>query len=237
MRLAALSDFHIGARAGMDEFRHDEGVFLERLARVVDTHDRVVLVGDIWQTDHALFTGRRAAARQLQLARRRLPRLTRALDRLDYVHGNHDFIARDELGAPSELQLDADGCRVLFLHGHQYDPVFARAYAAARAATWFTGRLRRAGLGPVAHYFEQKDIAIKHRRFGHAAGPYAAAARALMRERGADIVVMGHTHVAHAHHMSEGTVVNTGTCAGGRFTVVTVDTAARAVTIAHDPPA
>ena len=74
MRLAALSDFHIGARAGMDEFRHDEQRFLERLARVVASHDRVVLVGDIYQTDHALFTGPRAAARQLQLARRRLPR-------------------------------------------------------------------------------------------------------------------------------------------------------------------
>jgi len=235
MQLAALSDFHIGARAGMDEFRHDERRFLERLARVVDTHDRVVLVGDIYQTDHALFTGPRAAARQLQLARRRLPRLARALDRLDYVHGNHDFIARDELGAATELRVDADGCSVLFTHGHQFDPVFARAYAAARAATWFTGRLRRAGLRPLAHYFEQKDVAIKHRRFGHAAGPYAAAARALMRERGADIVVMGHTHVAHAHHMSEGTVVNTGTCSGGRFTVVTIDTAARTAAIAADP--
>ncbi|MFY0534810.1 hypothetical protein [Nannocystis pusilla] len=29
MRIAALSDFHIGARAGMDEFRHDEAAFLE----------------------------------------------------------------------------------------------------------------------------------------------------------------------------------------------------------------
>src|SRR5690606_36318363 len=120
---------------------------------------------------------------------------TRALDRLDYVHGNHDLIARDELGARSELRVDADDCAVLFTHGHQFDPVFARAYAAARAATWFTGRLRRLGLGPLAHYFEQQDIAIKHRRFGHERGPYAAAARRLLRERGADIVVTGHTHV------------------------------------------
>lgn len=236
MRLAALSDFHIGARAGMDEFRHDESAFLARLARVVGEHDRVVLVGDIWQTDHDLFFGPAAAARQLHRARRRLPRLTRALDRLDYVHGNHDFVARDQLGARDQLRIEADGCRVLFTHGHQFDPVFARAYAAARAATWFTGRLRRAGLGPLAHYFEQQDIAIKHRRFGHAAGPYAAAARALMRDRGAEFVVMGHTHVAHCHHLPEGTVVNTGTCSHGRFTVVTIDTAARTATIAHDPP-
>lgn len=231
MRIAALSDFHIGARAGMDEFRHDEAAFLERLARVVDQHDRTVLVGDIWQTEHDWRFGHVAAARQLARARRRLPRLARALARLPYVHGNHDAVARAELGALPELTLTADGCAVLFVHGHQFDPVFGRAYAAARAATWFTGRLRRAGLRPVAHFFESKDIAIKHARFGHADGPYARAARALMRERGADIVVMGHTHVAHTHALPEGTVVNTGTCSGGRFTVATIDTATRRATI------
>jgi UDP-2,3-diacylglucosamine pyrophosphatase LpxH len=231
MRIAALSDFHIGARAGMDEFRHDERAFLERLARVVDSHDRTILVGDIWQTDHDWRFGQVAAARQLALARRRLPRLTRALDRLTYIHGNHDAVARDELGALPELRIGDDRTSILFVHGHQFDPVFARAYAAARAATWFTGRLRRAGLRPVAHYFEKKDVAIKHDRFGHAEGPYATAARALMRARGVEFVVMGHTHVAHTHELPEGTVVNTGTCSDGRFTVVTLDTAARSVTI------
>lgn len=234
MRIAALSDFHIGARAGMDEFRHDESAFLERLARVVDQHDRTVLVGDIWQTEHDWRFGHAPAARQLALARRRLPRLARALDRLPYVHGNHDAIARAELGAATELRLEADGCAVLFVHGHQFDPIFARAYAAARAATWFTGRLRRAGLRPLAHYFEAKDVALKHARFGHADGPYAAAARALMRDRGVQLVVMGHTHVAHAHDLPEGTVVNTGTCSAGRFTVATIDTATRRATITTD---
>lgn len=231
MRIAALSDFHIGARAGMDEFRHDEAPFLERLARVIDTHDRVVLVGDIYQTDHDWRTGQVAGARQLALARRRVPRLARALDRLPYVHGNHDAVAARELGALPELRIDADGAALLFIHGHQFDPVFARAHAAARAATWFTGRLRRAGLRPLAQFFEGKDIAIKHRRFGHAEGPYARAARSLMRERGVDLVVMGHTHVAHRHDLPEGTVVNTGSCSGGRFTVVTLDTATRSATI------
>lgn len=235
MRLAALSDLHIGARAGMDEFRHDESAFLERLARVVDSHDRVVLVGDIYQTDHGLRPGPRDAARQLHLARRRLPRLARALDRLDYVHGNHDFIARDELGARTELRIDDGACPILFIHGHQFDPVFARAYTAARAASWFTGRLRRAGLRPLAHYFEQQDVAIKHRRFGHAAGPYALAAGALMRDRDVRFVVMGHTHVAHQHHLPEGTVINCGTCSAGRFTVVTIDTSTCTATIAAHP--
>ena len=148
-----------------------------------------------------------------------------------YIHGNHDAVAGPELGAPETLEISADGYRVLFIHGHQFDPVFQRARAAAQAATWFTGRLRRAGLRPLAQWFEGRDVAIKHRRFGHIDGPYARAARALLREHAADLVVMGHTHVPHLHRLPEGQVVNTGSCARGRRTHVTIDTAARSVEI------
>lgn len=234
MRIAALSDFHIGARAHMDEFRHEEDAFLERLSRIEAAHDQVVLVGDIWQTEHDWRVGPRAEARQLALARRRVPRLARRLDRYAYVHGNHDAVARTELGALPELTLSADGCTVLLIHGHQFDPVFGRAYAAARAATWVTGRLRRAGLRPLAHWFEGKDVAIKHAKFGHAEGPYAHGARSLMRTHGADVVVMGHTHVPHRHALPEGVVINTGSCSGGRFMYASIDTATRVTRVVHE---
>jgi predicted phosphodiesterase len=236
MRIAALSDFHIGARAYMDEFRHDERRFLAYLDRLEASHDRIVLVGDIYQTEHALRPGHAAAARELARARRRLPALAERLRGAPYLylHGNHDAAAARELGAPERLRLAADGFAMVFIHGHQFDPIFSRAYAAARAATWFTGRLRRFGLRPLAQWFEGRDIAIKHRRFGHAAGPYAQAARALLREHAADLVVMGHTHVPHLHTLPEGRVVNTGSCSRGRLMHVTIDTGARSVEL-HAP--
>ena len=236
MRIAALSDFHIGARAYMDEFHHDEHSFLAYLDRLEASHDRIVLVGDIYQTEHAMRPGHRAAARELTRARRRLPALAERLRSGPYVylHGNHDAAAARELGAPESLRLVADGFAMIFIHGHQFDPIFSRAYAAARAATWFTGRLRRLGLRPLAQWFEGRDIALKHRRFGHASGPYAQAARALLREHSADLVVMGHTHVPHLHTLPEGRVVNTGSCSRGRLMHVTIDTTARSVEI-HAP--
>ena len=79
MRIAALSDFHIGARAYMDEFHHDEHSFLAYLDRLEASHDRIVLVGDIYQTEHAMRPGHRAAARELTRARRRLPALAERL--------------------------------------------------------------------------------------------------------------------------------------------------------------
>jgi UDP-2,3-diacylglucosamine pyrophosphatase LpxH len=236
MRIAALSDFHIGARAYMDEFRHAEANFLAYLDELEADHDRIVLLGDIWQTEHALLPGRRAAAAQLARARRRLPALAERLrgPRYAYVHGNHDAVAGAELSAPTQLRIAADGFVALFIHGHQFDPIFNRARAAAQAATWFTGRLRRVGLRPLAQWFEGRDVALKHRRFGHIDGPYARAARQLLREHAADLVVMGHTHVAHLHALPEGRVVNTGSCARGRRVHVTIDTAARSVEI-HRP--
>lgn len=236
MRIAALSDFHIGARADMDEFRHDERRFLAYLDRLEAEHDRIVLVGDIYQTEHALRPGHRAAAGELSRARRRLPALAERLrgGPYLYLHGNHDASAARELGAPERLRLAADGFVIVFIHGHQFDPIFSNAYAAARAATWFTGRLRRLGLRPLAQWFEGRDIALKHRRFGHADGPYARAARALLREHSADLVVMGHTHVPHQHVLPEGRLVNTGSCSRGRLMHVTIDTVARSVVL-HTP--
>ncbi len=233
MRIAALSDFHIGARADTDEFHHAEADFLAWLDQLESSHDHIVLVGDIWQTEHGLLPGARAAARQLSRARARLPRLAARLAGRPYlhVHGNHDAVAREQLGAREHLRLTADGFTALFIHGHQFDPIFTGAYAAARAATWFTGRLRRVGLRPLAQWFEGRDVAIKHRRFGHVDGPYARAAAGLLREHAADLVVMGHTHVAHLHPLPGGRLVNTGSCARGRRVHVSIDTRTRSVEI------
>ena len=49
-----------------------------------------------------------------------------------YLHGNHDAVAGPALAAPERLQLRADDFTVVFIHGHQFDPVFQRARAAAQ---------------------------------------------------------------------------------------------------------
>ncbi|HRI07958.1 MAG TPA: metallophosphoesterase family protein [Nannocystaceae bacterium] len=236
MKIAAISDLHIGPRRWMDEFRHAEATFLAFLDRLERTHDLIVLVGDVFQTDHDLFPGRRGAVRQLMGARRRLPALAERFARppYRYVHGNHDQIARDHLGAAETLRLEADGYCAFFVHGHQYDPIFRRAEVLARSASWFTGRLRAAGLRPVAQWFEANDIRIKHERFHRGDGPYLSAGRRLLREHSADVVVMGHTHVPVRVEAPEGLIVNTGSCSIGQEMYVSIDTRARAVEL-HAP--
>ncbi len=226
MRIAALSDLHIGAHGWMDEFRHPEAAFLGFLDRLEADFDAIVLVGDVFQTDHAWLPGRRGSLRQLHAARRRLPELAARFSQppYRYVHGNHDAIAQEHLDAPETLQIEADGRRVFFIHGHQFDPLFRRAYALTRAASWFTGRLRFAGLRPVAQWFESNDIRIKHQRFHRDDGPYLRAGRELLRRHNADVVVMGHTHVPVRVEYPEGLVVNSGSCSVGQHSYVAIDT-------------
>ncbi|MEZ4452017.1 MAG: metallophosphoesterase family protein [Nannocystaceae bacterium] len=227
MRIAAISDLHIGARRWMDEFHHAEARFLRFLDHLEAEADVIVLVGDVYQTDHALVPGSRGAVRQLMAARRRLPEIAARLERpcYRYVHGNHDWIARDALGAVERLTLSADGVRVHFIHGHQFDPLFRGVYALTRAATWCTGRLRFVGLRPVADWFEGNDIRIKHARFHHDEGPYVRAGRQLLRDEAADVVVMGHTHVPVRARVPEGVLLNTGSCSRGQEMYALIDTA------------
>ncbi|MCA9634405.1 MAG: metallophosphoesterase family protein [Myxococcales bacterium] len=233
MRIAAISDLHIGPRGWMDEFRHREADFLAFLDRLEEEFEVIVLVGDVFQTDHAMVPGRRGAVRHLMAAQRRLPALAERFARAPYryIHGNHDAIARDHLGAPESLRLEADGFVAYFIHGHQFDPLFRRVEPLTRAASWFTGRLRFVGLRAVAEWFEGNDIRIKHERFHHDAGPYLSAGRRLLQEEGADVVVMGHTHVPARVETPEGLVVNSGSCSVGQQVYVAIDTAARSVEV------
>lgn len=233
MRIAALSDFHIGSCHLTDSFLHDERTFLSFLANLECDHDRVVLLGDIFQAEHGALPGRWAASRQLERARARVPGLCRRIERppYTYIHGNHDSVAQHTQGALTSLYLCDDGFSVFFIHGHQFDPTLRHMYPIARAGTWLTGRLRRARLGALAEYVEHKDVEIKNRRLGGADGPYAGAARALLSDRGFDCVVMGHTHVSCRFEWPEGVFANTGTCSRGQISYVSIDTRMRRVEV------
>lgn len=235
MRVAAISDLHIGASDHTCGWRHEAAPFLRFLDALERDHDRIVLLGDIYQTDHGLRPDPASRRRDLLAARRRVSALTERFTGgpYVYVHGNHDEIAADALGAATQHQV-AGRCAAVFIHGHQYDPVARSAPRLADLGTWTCGRLRAMRLRPVAAWLEGRDVAIKHQRFGHADGPYARGARSLARSHDASIVVMGHTHVPSVVAIPEGLAINTGTCSDGRRMWASIDTEAGEVLV-HGP--
>lgn len=234
MKVAALSDFHIGARHHSDGFGHPVQRFLGFLDELEALHDRIVLLGDIYQTDHSAWPSEAEARRSLERIRERVPALAERFDRppFEHVWGNHDVVVGPALGAPERLRF-AGRYPALLTHGHQFDPVATQAPWAANLGTWATGRLRAVGLRPVAGWLEQHDVEIKERRFRGSEGPYAQGARELMHAHEASIVVMGHTHVPGITPVGEGVMINTGTCSRGRTMWASIDTEAGTVEV-HD---
>ncbi len=225
MRVAALSDLHVGLDQRTDAFGHEVSVFTAFLDQLIATHDRVVLVGDVFTADHAAVWGASHARAHLRRILTRAPWLADRLadPRVHYVRGNHDLAAGHVLGAAERVLLSCGAVRVLFVHGHQFDPVARRALRLAQAATWATGRMRAAGAPRIAQWFEDRDVAIKDARFRGALGPYARAANTLCRDERLSAVVMGHTHAARVDPVEHGLSLNTGTCSGGRREMVSLD--------------
>lgn len=236
LRVAALSDFHIGSLERTDSFGHAAAGFLDYLDALEARHDRIVLLGDVFQAEHGPWLGSRGARAELERARRRVPALWERLrgDRYVYIHGNHDAVAGQVLDARTSWRLDEDGFRVFFIHGHQFDPLLRSLYPLARMSTWMMGRVRRLGLRDVAQWFEHKDIVLKHERFRGPHGPYARAAARLFDEEEADAVVMGHTHMPDRLELEGGIFANTGSCSMGQRMHVSIDTQARTVELVRD---
>ena len=229
MKIVAVSDLHIGPVEGIDAFGHQAAAFIAFFDGLLRWADALVLLGDIWQTDHGARRGRVAETEALRAAMGRSAWLVERLanPRVHLVHGNHDRVAAEVLGAHTELRLGRPDHPVLFTHGDRWDAVIGRAPTLSAAGTWICGRLRAAGAAPVADALEDRDVQIKARRVHGPGGPTLCAAHAAARMAGVSTVVMGHTHInLDDTHTDEGgttRVLNTGTCSRGRFSGVLID--------------
>jgi UDP-2,3-diacylglucosamine pyrophosphatase LpxH len=228
MKIAALSDFHIGSTSRGDCFRHTEAGFHSYLDELEAEHDTIVLLGDIFQAEHGASLSRSAKRKELRRAQRYRSGVWTRMQgpRYRYLHGNHDAVAASENSALERLRLEEDGFSVYFVHGHQFDPLLRRFHPVAQASTWFSGRLRNYGLNPIADWLEHKDITIKHAAFQGERGPYVEAARRLLVEQRVNAVVMGHTHIPQRMELAEGIFANTGTCSMGQRMHLSIDTRA-----------
>jgi UDP-2,3-diacylglucosamine pyrophosphatase LpxH len=122
VKIAVISDLHLGSDDPTDSFGHDDGEFLRFSSFLESNFERIVLRGDIWETvtsrcpwlahraliDGALIDG------ALIDGRRRHPEIAQRFQRpsYTYIHGNHDLIAADVDGAPEHWSLDVDGKRL-----------------------------------------------------------------------------------------------------------------------------
>jgi predicted phosphodiesterase len=221
--IAVISDLHLGARPATDSFGHEDGEFLRFLRFLERNFERVVLLGDIWETLTGALPHR--PSEELRLARERHPELAAQLRRPIYtfVHGNHDLVASHVDDAPSELRLRSGGVRLLFAHGHQGDALVMKARPVSELGVWLGGWIRRAGMHAAYKLLDRLDQ--RHFHDAEAAKPSRVERWAVGRaaDVDADIVVTGHTHVActaeHGRHL----FLNSGSCSEGRISYLSIE--------------
>jgi len=223
MKLAVISDLHLGAGDLADGFGHDDGEFLRFLTFLERNFERVILLGDIWETLQSRRLG--SAREELALARAMHPELARRFERprYSYVHGNHDLVA-GLLGVPDELSFEADGVRLLFTHGHQNDDLMTRRRWLSELGVWLGGWIRRVGLGAFYRLCAKLDgarggLSLDGTRCAFQRWAVAEAAR-----RDFDVVVTGHTHLAARTEHGSRLFLNSGSCSQGKLSFLSIDT-------------
>lgn len=226
MNIAVISDLHLGPGGRSDLFGHDDGFFAGFLTFLESNFERIVLLGDIWETLTPEWPGDPRTA--LRRARQAHPEIARRFEgsKYSYVHGNHDLVAGPAEGAPEELLLTAGGSRILFTHGHHHDVLIRKARWLSELGVWLGAWVLRLGLGSLYRLFDAMDQA----RSGVALDPerctFQRWAVSLAAERSADIVVTGHTHVPVRAEHPGALFLNSGSCSNGRFSFLSLDTRA-----------
>ncbi|MEZ4219705.1 MAG: UDP-2,3-diacylglucosamine diphosphatase [Polyangiaceae bacterium] len=223
MKIAVISDLHLGSGGPADAFGHDDAEFGKFLRFLETNFERIVLLGDVWET----LTGRdygnpgaeldRARSHHREIAGRL------ALPKYRYLHGNHDLVAGTR-GVRDEWVAEADGVRLLFTHGHQNDLIVKHARFVSEFGVWLGGWIRRLGLAPVYALFRHLD--------GMRGGASTDALRCTFqrwavheaRRRDVDVVVTGHTHIAARAEHGDRLFLNSGSCAGGNYSFLSLDT-------------
>ncbi len=226
MEIAVISDLHLGTGGKADGFGHPDPDFERFLGFLERNFERIVLLGDIWETLTGRWPGDPAS--ELRLARESHLSIARRFEqpRYVYVHGNHDLIAGAVDGAPDEYWLHADGQRFLFTHGHQNDNLIQRRRWLSELGVWIGGWIRRVGASALYRLCAELDERRGGALLDAATCPFQRWAIALATEREADVVVTGHTHLpAHTEHGAR-VFLNSGTCAEGQLNFLSLDTRA-----------
>jgi predicted phosphodiesterase len=226
MQIAVISDLHLGAGGPADSFGHDDAEFQRFLRFIEKNFERIVLLGDIWETLTGVRFGRPEA--ELPRARDSHREIARrfAQPKYSYVHGNHDLVAGAVERAPEELVLEEDGVRLLFTHGHQNDPIVRRARWLSELGVWLGAWIRRVGAGPLYRLARALDTARGGATEASRSHDFQRWAVGVARLRSADVVVTGHTHVPGIAEHGDRLFLNSGSCSEGKISFLSIDTRA-----------
>jgi predicted phosphodiesterase len=225
MEIAVISDLHLGTGGAADGFGHDDGEFLKFLSFLEKNFEKVVLLGDVWETLTGALPG--DPATELRRARESHREIAARFERSNYlyVHGNHDLVAGAVQGTPDELMLHTGNTRILFTHGHQNDELIQRRRWLSELGVWLGGWIRRLGLAALYRLFSELDEKRGGLSLDSTQCSFQKWAMGVAAEREFDVIVTGHTHLAANAAHGNRLFLNSGSCSEGALSFLSMDTA------------
>jgi predicted phosphodiesterase len=231
VQIAVLSDMHLGRKDGLDQFARNPGAEsrLYNLLNYLEGHvDKIVLLGDIFEVYRSKWFGNWAFERELDAVMHCYPQIALKIlcdPQYELVQGNHDFPTKKLLRAREFYEIDADGKKLLFLHGHQFDAqtedFWARHFE--KFGCWAGGWLERMGMDLTAKMNLKSKIKSLNDEWS--VSKFERLAAEFGKSRGADIVITGHSHHPMKAEIDGVLFMNSGTRVAGRQDLLLLDTA------------
>lgn len=224
MKIAVLSDLHIGNGDATDRFEHQDTSFLRFLDHLEHNFERIILLGDVYETLSGSRYGDQAKElRRCQQAHSRIAERFQN-DHYTYIYGNHDLIASSLEGAKSDLILEIDGKRLWFTHGHIFDSFSHTHKGISEPAFWLVSWLMRLGFRALIRQLDRLDVLLNGASQDATQCKFQRTAIEAARLESIDIVITGHTHIGHCHDHGDISFMNSGACNWGRYSFLAMDT-------------
>lgn len=223
MKIAVISDLHIGDKSSTDMFKHKEKDFINFLDYLEDRFDKVVLLGDIYECLCPKLPFK--AEKQLNKVISTYPEISERFftnRKYIYVPGNHDYIACKVFNLPDSLIINTDGIKIIFKHGHQYDNLIYKAPKTCEFFSCLGGWMLRCRMESLYNIIRNIERDINDAGTGvtqfHLKAVYEA------EKMGAQLVVTGHTHMMRKFKYNDVTYANSGTCSNGHISFLKINT-------------
>ncbi len=216
MKIAVISDLHIGHNFETHQLGHSDHDFAKFLFKLEKIYDKIVLLGDIYEIEMENYL---SDVQTIESAKKQHKAITKRFKKKKYiyVYGNHDLIG-EQYGAQEHYTLKYSDKKYLFIHGHQFDYL----YQASKSKFSFLGGLCLK-LNQKSIYkwvtenssFGSFSIRKENEKFQKRALEYAA-------DNYYDYIITGHTHEPKIIPGNP-TYLNSGTCTYGRISYIHMD--------------
>ena len=224
MRIAVISDLHLGRGDRADRNFGYDIELLNLLDHLEMHHEMIVLLGDIWETLNAQWPW--SHGKESNLVQAAHPKIAERFmgPKYRWIVGNHDRVMGSLDHVSYEWVVENNQLKIIFTHGHQFDLWSQELRYVSEGIVWLCGWTARMGTFAVTRFFDWFHTRITDTT---ERGQLGALEKRLIEQsqtRGAHITVMGHTHVPGITHVNEHILINSGHCLYGQFHFVSIDT-------------